>query len=217
MLYKTHLINKNDESDHKYKNYRNTLQWILRNTKQTFYQFECFKFKNTKKLWQIINEVIRKTSDKSSVVDKISVNNIDYYKGENISNEFAKYFSSVGKNLALKIPDSNKTVQWYLNKIPQNPKSVFLTPCTKQEIKKIINNLPNKTSSGFDGLSNVLLKTLCDSIIDPLNIIYNNSISTGEFPQMMKHAEVIPLFKSGLKNFTNNYRPISLLLTLSKI
>ena len=34
---------------------------------------------------------------------------------------------------------------------------------------------------------------------------------------MMKHAEVIPLFKSGLKNFTNNYRPISLLLTLSKI
>ena len=33
LLYKTHLINKNDESDHKYKNYRNTLQRILRNTK----------------------------------------------------------------------------------------------------------------------------------------------------------------------------------------
>ena len=137
--------------------------------------------------------------DKSSVIDRISVDNIDYYKGENISNEFAKYFSNIRKNLAEKIPNSNESIQWYLNKIPQNPNSVFLSPCNKHEIKKIINNLPNKTSSGFDGLSNVLLKALCDSIIDPLNIIYNNSINTGEFVQMMKHAEVVPLFKSGLK------------------
>ena len=51
----------------------------------------------------------------------------------------------------------------------------------------------------------------------PLSIIFNKSLATGEFPHEMKKADVIPLYKTKERYLVNNYRPISLLLTLSKI
>ena len=45
----------------------------------------------------------------------------------------------------------------------------------------------------------------------------NKSLETGMFPEKMKTAKVVPLHKNKQKDDTNNYRPISLLLTLSKI
>ena len=218
LLYKNLLKIKDEASDQSYKRYRNTLQKIMRYVKRVYYINACTQFKNnTKKLWSIINEVTRKTRNKSDLIEKITVENVDKFQSKEISNEFANYFSKIGKSYADKIPASNKSIDWYLEKIPRNSRSVFLKPCNETEIKNIINKLPNKKSSGFDGVSNVLLKSISSCLLQPLVIIFNNSLATGEFPTLMKHAEVVPLFKSGLRNFMNNYRPISLLLTLSKL
>ena len=48
-------------------------------------------------------------------------------------------------------------------------------------------------------------------------MIFNKSLTEGYFPNTMKHAEVIPLYKAKNKEIKNNYRPISLLITISKI
>ena len=92
-----------------------------------------------------------------------------------------------------------------------------MKPVTFQEIEKLINNLPNKKSSGYDNLSNILLKQIKSSIIYPLTIICNQSIREGEFPHDMKAADVSPLHKNKERHVVTNYRPISLLITLSKI
>ena len=42
-------------------------------------------------------------------------------------------------------------------------------------------------------------------------------MTVGEFPNIMKLAEVVPLYKSKEHCLENNYRPISLLTTISKI
>ena len=47
--------------------------------------------------------------------------------------------------------------------------------------------------------------------------MYNCCIIQGIFPTCLKVAEVIPVFKSGSKTSTSNYRPISLLTSFSKI
>ena len=77
--------------------------------------------------------------------------------------------------------------------------------------------MPNKNSSGYDNISNILLKKLKFPLLKPLNIIFNKSISSGIFPEKMKLADVFPLHKGKEKFLPTNYRPISLLLTISKV
>ena len=54
-------------------------------------------------------------------------------------------------------------------------------------------------------------------ILTPLRHICNTSLGQGIFPDEMKIARIIPLFKSGDKQNVSNYRPISLLPKFSKI
>ena len=88
---------------------------------------------------------------------------------------------------------------------------------TQEETKQVINNLPNKTSCGHDQISNELLKSLANSISYPLSTIFNQSISEGIYPDQMKLAEIIPLYKGKDSDKVINYRPISLLVTISKV
>ena len=90
-------------------------------------------------------------------------------------------------------------------------------PTTQVEIEKLINNMIPKNSSGHDGISNKLLKELCPELSYPLQIVFNRSLKSGVFPDLMKHADVIPLYKNKNKDACTNYRPILLLLTTSKV
>ena len=88
---------------------------------------------------------------------------------------------------------------------------------SKEEVIHIIEKLPNKKSSGFDNLNNILLKNLKEEIATPLEKIFNLSIQSGIFPGLQKSAEIVPLYKGKEKDLSINYRPISLLITISKI
>ena len=96
-------------------------------------------------------------------------------------------------------------------------KSIFLLPTEENEIRKIAFELLTKFSSGYDNVSNVLLKEIIRDIVEPLSFIFNHSMQSGEFPDSMKLAEVIPLYKSKEHYLECNYRPISLLTPISKI
>ena len=128
---------------------------------------------------------------------------------------FNTYFSQLGNNLAKNIPPSTRPFEDYLG-IP-NPDSIFFNPTDPGEILDIINNLKVKKSAGFDGIDNYLIKSIAPYIIYPLVYIFNISLTTGEIPDTMKIAKVIPIFKKGNKQLSSNYRPISLLTSLSKI
>ena len=92
-----------------------------------------------------------------------------------------------------------------------------MNPTNRSEIVSLIHKLPNKTSTGYDDISNVMLKELHTSIVDPLTLIFNKSLAEGCFPDMMELADVVPLYKSKEHYLTNNYRPISLLITVFKL
>ena len=138
-LYKKAIKSGNNDLREKYKNYRSTLQKIKRNCKKQYYINQCHKFKsNTKQLWRTINNVNKKTNDKTSIIDGIKVDNISYTNSTDISNLFGQYFTEIIKQIASKGRNSTIPIDSYLNKIPLQNKSVFLTPCSEREIKTLI-------------------------------------------------------------------------------
>ena len=81
-----------------------------------------------------------------------------------------------------------------------------------------MSKLKSKKSYGYDGISNILLKSIIPEIQAPLAIIFNKSLRDGIFPEKMKLAEVIPIYKmKGKTDMLNSYRPVSLLPVISKI
>ena len=218
-LYRKTLKHTSTDEDHfRYKTYRNKLKQILRKAKEDYYRSKCTDYRhNTSRLWKMINKLTNKTNDKTDIIEYLKVGNQDYYENKLIAEEFAKHFSRVGKHYAEQIPSPTKDIKQYLSQIPDNQKTIFMNPVMPSEIEKIIDKLPNKTSSGHDNLSNILLQQIKDSITYPLTIISNHSITEGEFPNGMKAANVSPLYKSKEKYMVTNYRPISLLITMSKI
>ena len=126
-----------------------------------------------------------------------------------ILQSFNNFFVNVGPSLANNIPRSNDVFTRYLSDKVED--TLFLKPVTEEEIIKLVNNSKHKKSKDHDDIDMCLVKKIIPHLVTPLEHIYNTSLQKGVFPEGMKLARVIPLFKNGDMNDFTNYRPISLL------
>ena len=137
------------------------------------------------------------------------------YGDKNIADGFNDFFSSIGQELASKIPTSNKHFSSFLGK-KINSNFIFCQ-VTPELLIDTAGKLKNKSSCGPDNISSKLLKRILPSITIPLCYLFNLSFQTGYIPIQLKTAKVVPIFKSGDKHNFSNYRPISLLSSISKL
>ena len=201
-----------------YVNYNTCLRKVKREAKKLYYMQKCAEFKhNTRKLCGTINKICGKSNDKSMCIESLKVDNVTTYNTTKITDSFGKYFASVRKKYADNIVKPRTSVDEYLLKIRMSESSIFLSPVTNHKLDRLIDRLPNKVSSGHDNISNILLKNIKLWIVSPLVGIFNSSLTTGVFPNLMKTAIVVPLHKGQSALELSNYRPISLLLTISKL
>ena len=68
----------------------------------------------------------------------------------------------------------------------QSQCSCIFEKVNEDDILKIINKMDNKSSSGYDGLSNKIIKTIKNEISKPLTLIINQMITSGIFPDDLK-------------------------------
>ena len=87
----------------------------------------------------------------------------------------------------------------------------------EQEVLDIISVLPVNKAIGPDCISHKMLKSTISTIVKPLTMLFNRSLSEKVFPSFWKLAHVIPLFKKDDPSVVSNYRPVSLLSCVSKI
>ena len=143
---------------------------------------------------------------------------VELSDAKEIATAFNSYFATIGEKLAASIHENNNVsddFQQYLD-TPAETRLKF-NCITENETIKAINRLENKSSSGHDGISNKLLKLIKNELKSPLTLIINQMITTGIFPQSFKISKIIPLYKKGDHSLLTNYRPISLLPTISKV
>ena len=208
-----HVPSKINEK--KYKGFRNKLNRIIRLRKQDYFTFLIEQNKNDIcKTWKIVNEIMGRQNI-SRLPQFIQKQHRRLYDDREIADDFNSYFSSIGSSISEKIKHSTKPFTHYLNS--RTRKSIFFLPTNENEIIDIVKQMKNSSSCGHDGISVKFIKNIIHAVAKPLSVIYNLSISTGIVPDSFKVAKVIPVYKKDNKNQVENYRPISLLLTFSKI
>ena len=131
-----------------------------------------------------------------------------------ICEKFNDFFINVGPSLSKKIPVQNCSPDQYIKK--KTIFSLYLEPVTEAEIRRLIMSLKS-SAPGYDDIRSSILKMSLPFICTPLTYISNLSLQEGVFPDELKIANVIPLFKSDDPELFNNYRPMSLLCTVSKV
>ena len=86
----------------------------------------------------------------------------------------------------------------------------------REDIKEAIDHLSCNAAPGPDGFPAILLKMCKDQLSYPLELIFKESLRTGEIPSILKSAFVFPLHKGGMRSVPANYRPVSLTSHLVK-
>ena len=174
--------------------YNNILKRSIRKAKADYYYSRFEKYKNDmRNTWVTIKEIISRES-KTNFPESFQINNVLTKDKTIIANEFNTYFANIGYNLASKMKNnSNTTYDDFLS----NPSlsSFTFQPITEETIINIIDKLESKNSQSHDGLSSKYLKVIKHETSKAITLIVNQSLNTGIFPDKLKCAKVIPIYK----------------------
>ena len=206
-----------DDNIKLYKKFRNRVSNELKESKARYFH-NCFSTnsQNMKKLWSGIKTIISHKSSSSSAINKIKDKDGSVTSDPSqMSNIFNDFYVNIANEITKTIPLTPKSALDYLTKRVSN--SLFLTPVTEIEVKDIISILNPSKSVGPNSIPIKLLKVIGSSISPLLALLVNQSFQSGTFPDKLKIARVISLFKKGNPELPSNYRPISLLPIFSKI
>lgn len=120
---------------------------------------------------------------------------------------FARSFSSVYCKSQLPIPEYSRN------------DNIDFSSCrfTEDEVLRELTCLPNKFSSGPDGIPPFIVKYCSSILARPLSLLFNKSMISGVFPSEWKKSFVIPIFKSGDRCNILNYRGVGIQSCIPKV
>lgn len=192
--------------DHEIKKYKKLYQDAIKKAKIRANDNLISSSKNpSKTMWQIIN----KHRGKSGGTDD--------HENKPTPNDFNNFFSHIAQNIVLGIPVSDNDPLEYLSGSTLPATSFSFSEVSFNEVRDVIDSLKNKHSRDIFGLNIKLIKTVKNCIIIPLTKLINLCFQQNTFPEVLKTAVVVPIFKKGDPSMPDNYRPISLLPIISKI
>ena len=151
---------------------------------------------------------------KNNSIDKLVIDGVTIQNDKDIANALNNYFFNIGNELSKQVPDVNTTFKDYMPDPIE--KSVNLKPTNEAELGKEIGKL--KTNKSVLDIFNLnIIKSVKDQLIPGLVIVFIKSIHEGIFPDILKIAKIIPIFKKNEDYIAGNYRPMSLLSIFHKL
>uniref|UniRef100_A0A1B6L0L5 Reverse transcriptase domain-containing protein n=1 Tax=Graphocephala atropunctata TaxID=36148 RepID=A0A1B6L0L5_9HEMI len=163
----------------------------------------------SKTVWDTIKCNKSGPSKKSQKVKLLTEDGQIISSPASVAQKFNDFFMKVG------ITTSKTPVSFGITNLVVD--SLFLFKTNEKEVSRIIQEMKSKRSAGADEISPVLLKEVSSYLLKPLTHLINFSLQTGEFPEALKTSIVKPIHKKGSNQICDNFRPISLISTLSKL
>ena len=205
-----------------YKKYRNKTRQLIRAAKCKYFSESVANSKDTKHIWAHLRTVNGDSKHSGKQLpDELIIDNERVTKSEDVAQKLNQYFTSIadilnGNENDTSALNTEKIRNFVENKIPVE--TYFNIPfITTEQVSAYIYKLEPSKATGLDGLGPRVLKMAASVISPSITLLVNKSIATGIFPAQLKQAKVLPVYKGGTKSDPSNYRPISILLTVSKI
>ena len=199
-------------------------------------QLDISEVTDNKRFWKTVKPFI---SDKNSAKSRITL----IEEGKIVSNEsevaetFNNFFVTITDSLGIveneeivlpseDISDPIHQILFGFSRHPSIQKirsfngnigSFSFEKVSVENMKNELDRLNTSKSTTFKSIPPKLLKSECDLVSTPLQIIFNDSIEQSSFSDELKLADVCSLFKKEVKTFKGNYRPISVLPAVSKV
>ena len=98
-----------------------------------------------------------------------------------------------------------------------NQNQILNKPISIEEITSSIKSLKNRKAQGTNGIGSEFYKNTCELITPYLCTLFNEIFNTAIFPDMWRDSIIVPVYKSGSKDDSSNYRGISLINESYKI
>ena len=193
---------------------------MIDSAKNETYQMKIEEGKNDpRSVWKLFQQF--GTNKKGSSNDssfEIKVNDNIISNDQNIANAFNDFFVNIPSKLKEPIkPSEFELFQNYV-KSKVNDNTNFSIPLVKCSfVSNYLSSRDVAKSTGLDSIGPRLLKIAPNALTPGITYMINKSLASDVFPGIWKHAKVNPIFKAGSKDEVNNYRPISILPTLSKL
>ncbi|CAH2096799.1 unnamed protein product [Euphydryas editha] len=124
-----------------------------------------------------------------------------------------------GKSLARAIADSGNPHTVYTDPAISDSQlsSFVLLGTDPSEVESTLMTLDSRSAAGWDNISTAFLKRAKEIVVPVISDLINLSFEKGIFPEAFKRSIITPVYKSGNKDEITNYRPISVLTSISKI
>ena len=147
---------------------------------------------NSRKTWEIINEVTGRKSEKA-IINELEFEDKKLTDPTEIAEDFNKFFAEIGPKLSENIEDIDTCFDEFVNQsISGNFSFQQISPCL---VSSHLRKLCIRKATGLDTVSARLLRECFDQISDSLALIFNRSIETSIFPDEWKSARITPLYK----------------------
>lgn len=182
----------------------NRISHLKRKLKKKYITEKLTEFKDyPKKCWKIINLITNRTKIKDTV-EPDTIN-------QNTANSHNKYFATIGLEIQKKLQ-----INTQIDDLTDLAGFTF-KPETDDSINKVINIIRKDVATGADEIGAKLIKDAKNVLTPVLVEIINLGYQLAVFPDCMKKATIKPLHKKDDPDKISNYRPISILPTLSKV
>ena len=193
-----------------YKDYRNMLSTIFKQSKTNYYNnYFAANWNSIENTWKDIKSIPNIKNTSADIPQTLTIDGTTIPNPMEISNIFNNYFSSIASETKFNISLSHKHFSDFLKN--RSNISFFVSPKDKTEIENVISSFDSNKLVGHNSIPTKILKLLKNDISSQLSEIFNISFSSGIFPSILKTAKVIPIHKNNSKLDFSSYCPISLL------
>ena len=177
-----------------------------------------------RELWKLLNNQLGFGSKLKTVYHNINLKTALGYISDKfeVAKCFNIYFTTIATSLVSKLAAPSglfgiEHINDHYNKLGVRKGDFKLATVTTDEVFKKLSALPTHKATGHDSIPAKFLRDSAGTIAPIITHIFNLSIKQGVCPSDFKLAKVKPLHKKGCKLEPGNYRPISILPSISKV